>query len=210
MSVYQKLMGSTWVYDRVRPLVLGGFDFSQVYSWLECTGEDVVLDVGCGTGHAFQYIKSFRSYHGFDIDGAALAELRRKHGRPELHTHERILQARDLEQIRPDKVIAMGLLHHLSEEQATELLQMLRACPSVRRIITLDPVLVKGKWSSNLLARMDRGRFVRREAGYRALAGACGWAPRTAQLLHSGNKLAWYFATCLTPALSGEPASVGA
>ena len=46
--------------------------------------------------------------------------------------------------------------------------------PSIRRIATQDPVFVPGERVSNLLARLDRGRFVREEDGYRALVERAG------------------------------------
>jgi hypothetical protein len=43
MTIYDRLMGSAWMYDCIRPWALGGFDFSEAYAWLKAQDEDVIL-----------------------------------------------------------------------------------------------------------------------------------------------------------------------
>ena len=49
---YQKLLGHPFVYDRLRPWIVGGIDMTAFYESLESETTDVVVDVGCGTGDA--------------------------------------------------------------------------------------------------------------------------------------------------------------
>src|SRR5580698_8446612 len=81
MSLYSKLTGLSFVYDNIRPLIVGGVDNSPGYAMLEAGSDDVVVDVGCGTGDALHHIRSFRAYHGFDIDAKAIETARRRAAR---------------------------------------------------------------------------------------------------------------------------------
>jgi SAM-dependent methyltransferase len=172
---YQRLLGHPFVYNRLRPWVVGGIDMTAFYESLEAKTTDVIVDVGCGTGDALRYLSSFKAYYGFDIDARAVEFARaRAAGRPEVTFEARLVTAEDLESLRPSLVILAGLLHHLDDEQAVRLLELLAGAPSIRRIATQDVVYLPGERVSNILARLDRGRFVRNEDGYRALVERAG------------------------------------
>jgi SAM-dependent methyltransferase len=172
---YQKLLGHPFVYNRLRPWVVGGIDMTAFYESLETKGTDVIVDVGCGTGDALRYLSSFKAYYGFDIDARAIEFARaRAAGRPEVTFEARPVTAEDLASLRPSLVILAGLLHHMDDEQAVRLLELLAGTPSIRRITTQDVVYLPGERVSNLLARLDRGRYVREEDGYRALVERAG------------------------------------
>lgn len=204
MNLYANLMGSALVYDRLRPMLLGGFDFSEVYGWLESEEDDVIFDVGCGTGQALDYVDSFRAFYGFDVDAKALSHLHRKHPNDRVHTESRSVTPEDVERRTPSKVILMGILHHLSEAEAVRLFEFLRRGGTVQRIITLDPVYRKGRYLNNALGWLDRGRHVRTEQGYRAVIASSPFCVRENAELRSGNGVARYFASCLVP--EGRPA----
>ena len=151
MSLYQRLLGHPFVYDHIRPWVVGGIDWAPLYQMLEASAEDVILDVGCGTGVAHQYLPGFRSYHGFDTDEVAVQTARSRTAAPNVHYHCRVVGPADFAELRPTRVILSGLLHHLSDADA---LGLLRACAgerSVRRVVTADVVYVSGAHVSNLL-----------------------------------------------------------
>jgi len=175
MSLYQRVLRHPFVYNRVRPWVVGGVDMSPVYEALGTGADDVVVDVGCGTGDALHYLPTFKAYHGFDIDPEAIEYAREAAaGRPGVRYEARELTEEDLRSIQPSLVILAGLLHHLDDESAAELLGMLARTKSIRRIVTQDPVFLRRERVSNLLAWLDRGRFVRTQDGYRGLAERAG------------------------------------
>jgi SAM-dependent methyltransferase len=176
MSLYQKILGHALIYDYVRPLAVGGVDLSPSYANLETGPDEVVVDIGCGTGEALRYLPSFREFHGFDTDATAIQVARRRprarQGR--VRFYERPVTGADLAQIRPTRVMMSGLLHHLSDDDARKLLELCAAQESVRRIATNDPVFLERRPINNLYARLDRGRFVREPSAYRAIADAAG------------------------------------
>jgi SAM-dependent methyltransferase len=172
---YQKLLGHPLVYNRLRPWVVGGIDMTAFYESLETEGTDVIVDVGCGTGDALRYLPSFKAYYGFDIDARAIEfAWERAAGRPEVTFEARQVTSDDLASLRPSLVILAGLLHHMDDEPAVHLLELLAGTPSIRRIATQDVVYLPGERVSNMLARLDRGRYVREEDGYRALVERAG------------------------------------
>jgi SAM-dependent methyltransferase len=174
MSLYHRILGHPFVYDHVRPFVVGGIDMSPVYGSLEAGPDDVILDVGCGTGIAHEYLKGFRAYHGFDTDPVAIKAATAKTVAANVHYECRLLTPDDVAQIRPTRVILSGILHHLTDDEALALLRMCGSASSDVRIVTADPVYLRGEWVSNGLAFFDRGKFVRKHPGYTGLAERAG------------------------------------
>lgn len=185
-DLYDRVVGTPFVYDHVRPLVVGGIDMSSIYRLAETTDDDVVLDVGCGTGDALRYLDSFRRYVGFDIDERAVALARRRYAQRAGVTFEaRLMGEADVVDVGPSIVVLMGLLHHLDDEGALGLLRVLRGPGTVRRIVTQDIVLLNSEPLSNFFVHLDRGRECRSPSGYEALARAAGWRVSDSSVIKS-------------------------
>lgn len=175
MSLYDRILGHPFVYHYVRPLVVG-IDYTPQYEALDAGPSDRVFDIGCGGGDALRYLEGFETYHGFDTDEVAISFARK---RPEaaganVHFETALVSPAAFREIRPTRVMMNGLLHHLDDGTAVELLRMCGATDTVERIVTVDPVYLAGEPVNNILARLDRGRFVRRLQGYRDLVGRAG------------------------------------
>jgi SAM-dependent methyltransferase len=201
-DLYDRILGMPFVYDRVRPMVVGGIDMSSVYDRAETTQDDLVLDIGCGTGDALRYLTTFRRYVGLDVDERAVDLARRRYGqRPGVSFEARLMRESDAVELEPTVVTLMGLLHHLSDEHAIDLLCTLRSPGTVRRIVTQDVVFLPGEPLSNLLARLDRGRDCRVPAAYRELARDAGWSVNDSAVIrsHPTRGLAKYLVMTLSP-----------
>ena len=175
VSLYDRILGHPFVYHHVRPLVVG-IDYTKQYDALSAGPDDRILDIGCGGGDALRYLESFDAYHGFDTDEVAIAFAKQ---RPEasaanVEFEAALVTPATFERVRPTRVMMNGLLHHLDDDAAIELLRMCGSTPSVERIVTNDTVYLKGEPLNNILARLDRGRFVRRIEGFRELAVRAG------------------------------------
>jgi SAM-dependent methyltransferase len=201
-DLYDRVLGAPFVYDHVRPLVVGGIDYSTVYGGAETTSDDVVLDVGCGTGDALRYLTTFRRYVGFDIDDRAVALARRRYAeRPGVQFEARRMSESDVADLEPTVVVLMGLLHHLADEEAIGLLRTVGTADTVRRVIALDTVFLQGEPVSNFLARLDRGRECRTQSGYEKLARDAGWTVEESAIIrsHPTRGLARYVVMTLRP-----------
>ena len=71
-GLYRKLLGHPFVYDQVRPRVVGGIDMRPLYDLLAGEARKVVLDVGCGTGDALKHLTELDGYLGIDTDPIAI------------------------------------------------------------------------------------------------------------------------------------------
>jgi SAM-dependent methyltransferase len=175
MNLYQRVLGTPFVYNRVRPVAVGGIDMTPFYDRVEAAPGDVILDVGCGTGDALRYLTGFARYEGIDTDEVAIGFARKAYGEREHVTFKcQLCTVDDVAQIQPTRVLLCGLLHHLSDDQVLELLAALKASPKLQRIVTSDIVYLERSFISNALASMDRGKYCRRREQYEALVAKAG------------------------------------
>jgi SAM-dependent methyltransferase len=179
-------------------LVVGGLDYTDFYTRAELKPDDAVLDLGCGTGHALEYLDGFKSYLGIDTDGAAIAKAQQRHGnRSNVSFESKLCEAVDVARLSPSLVVMSGLLHHLDDTQAVELLRLVAKSPRLRRVLTLDIVYLDGieHLVSNAFAFLDRGRYCRRSHGYRDLAERAGFRVVEDALMwsHPNSRRARYF-----------------
>jgi SAM-dependent methyltransferase len=175
------------VYDTIRPLVVGGIDYSRMYASLGVGADSVVLDLGCGTGNALEYLGSFARYVGIDTDEVAIRAASARYAkRDNVAFSAKFCTREDIESIRPTHVVLAGVLHHLDDADAVSLLSLMLESPVLRRVGTLDIVYVRGMLWNNLLAALDRGCFCRQDDAYRALAERSGYS--VAEKYMMGNR----------------------
>jgi len=201
VSLYDRILGHPFVYHHIRPLVVG-IDYTPQYEALDAGPDARILDIGCGGGDALRYLARFASYHGFDTDDVAIsfARQRPESGRPNVHFATALVSSTDFEVIRPTHVMMNGLLHHLDDESAVELLKMCAATDSVQRVVTNDTVYLPGELLNNIMARLDRGRFVRDIEGYRDLVSRAGMSIAREETVrsHPRRGIARYWVMVLT------------
>lgn len=131
---------------------------------------DSVLDAGCGPGLLYPYLPSV-AYLGLDIDAQSIAHARTRHPAARFEVCD-LTQGALL--CRADVAVAIGVLHHLSDPQVRAVLGLAeRTLRPGGRLVTVDPAFDPGQHRvAALLARADRGRFVRSGQAYRELARA--------------------------------------
>lgn len=129
-----------------------------------------ILEIGCGPGTIMRYLP-WSEYLGFDLSPQyiALAKKRYPHGQ---FVCERVSQFSLQKQQSFDAVLALGIVHHLDDAEATQLFQIAYdALKPSGKLVTADGVWTDGQSSAArwLLAR-DRGEHVRKEREYVAIA----------------------------------------
>jgi 2-polyprenyl-3-methyl-5-hydroxy-6-metoxy-1,4-benzoquinol methylase len=193
------VLGTPWVFERLRRWVLGGFDFGPAYSYLDVRETDIVLDVGCGMGDAMEHLDSFSEYHGFDIDARAIDTFRRRCSKANVHLYARRGEAQDIARIAPSRVVMVGVLHHMSDAEVVSLLRPLTGIAALPRIATVDTVFIPGSAINNLLARFERGRYVRTVEQYQALVRSAGLDIQQSFWIDTGRRVARYYGMVLKP-----------
>ena len=126
-----------------------------------------ILDIGCGPGYLLDYLPEVE-YVGFDTEASYIAYANKRYAGRGIFFAEELVEDRLSDFKQFDFVTLMGILHHLNDEQAANLLRL--ACMALKpggRVVSLDGCYRDGQSSiaKAMLAR-DRGEFVRNEEGY--------------------------------------------
>jgi 2-polyprenyl-3-methyl-5-hydroxy-6-metoxy-1,4-benzoquinol methylase len=168
------LLGLPRVYRTVQKLLSKENASATIISrYLRPVAGENLLDIGCGPGNVLQFLSDV-NYTGIDRNERYIDEARARFG-----GRGRFILA-DVNDVAsmglpPFDILTMfGLLHHLDDGQAAGLMAAARGLlRKGGRVFTVDPCFVDRQnpiaW---LLARIDRGRNVRRADAYRTLAAA--------------------------------------
>ncbi len=130
-----------------------------------------VLDIGCGTGDMLPSFPEVE-YYGWDPSSTYI-ERARARNIPNSHFTCGLLTESNLEHPGTfDLVHSSGVLHHLNDAQALELMRVARGALKVGgRLCTLDGCYYpRQSILSRWVLSMDRGQFVRDAEGYLRLA----------------------------------------
>ncbi len=131
-----------------------------------------LLDLGCGTAEILDYLPECVDYWGYDINHDYIAAAYAKFGEKGRFAC-RLPEESEITSLPPfDIVIASGVLHHLDDATARNVLRLARlALKPGGRFVSIDPVYTA---QQNLIARIlltrDRGKNIRDAEGYSALA----------------------------------------
>ncbi len=122
----------------------------------------MILDIGCGRG---EFAKELHPspYVGIDNNSAYIETARRKFGKYGKFVVGDVADAKRYVSKNPTTVLLIGVIHHLSHDQATSLLRDIAdLLDAGGRVITVDPVFTpEQSLTARLLAASDRGRYVR-------------------------------------------------
>lgn len=129
-----------------------------------------ILDVGCGYGDLVEHVPGCR-YVGVDANESYISLARRLHGGTGEFVAASVTDLAGSSLGPFDVAVAVGLLHHLSDDDASALL---KALPGLLqpggRFVAAEPVFHPDqRTTARVLAALDRGRYVRDQRGYEAL-----------------------------------------
>lgn len=132
-----------------------------------------ILDIGCGPARILDYLPDCH-YYGFDLSSAYIDDAILRYG-DRGNFQSSLVEKATIEHLGLfDIVIALGVLHHLDDDQSLTLLQL--AMSGLRaggRFITIDPVFAEGQnIVSRFLVSKDRGLNVRTLQKYYELANS--------------------------------------
>lgn len=191
IELKDRVMGIPWVYDTLRPLVIGYIDHEALARFCAVVPTDRVFDLGCGTAQLFPYLKCQR-YLGVDLDAQALQRARRFTSQ-----NARFMQGDSWDnayrELDPTVVLMMGLVHHISDEDFRSVVNRLKnGAESLQKIVTFDTSYFPGSIVNNLLSRFDRGKYVRKPPAYEALFTQSGLRVTRKEILSTRLRYARY------------------
>ncbi|HZO17255.1 MAG TPA: methyltransferase domain-containing protein [Polyangiaceae bacterium] len=131
-----------------------------------------VLDVGCGPAYYLERLAPGVEYHGFDTDERYIGWATDRFGARARFYCDTYGERHLAELGHFDRVLLMGLLHHLDDREANALLALIaRALAPGGRVVTLD-TCYDDRLSSleRWLASQDRGRHVRETRAFDEMA----------------------------------------
>lgn len=165
-NAYQNLVGAT-----------RGRKWVSEHFWRVHAGQRVV-DIGCGPGNSIQHLPAGVEYVGFDVSDRYIRHAREAFADDPDKTFivgsaEDFLLDLPEPMCNADLVILSGLLHHLGDPEALTALRLAKKALSPHgRMVSLDGCfLVKQARLAYWLVSQDRGRNVRSEPEWKALAG---------------------------------------
>jgi len=132
---------------------------------------DYILDLGCGPGDLVAYLPPVE-YLGIDASDKYIQAARRRFAGKATFFCEQISTTTLKKTAYFDIVLALGLLHHLNDEEARQLFQVaMAALKPTGRLITLDGVFVENQSAmARWIISKDRGQYVRSKEDYLHLA----------------------------------------
>lgn len=164
------LLGYVWVYVALQKGL--GADRLRYRCIDELAPGEAVLDVGCGPAYYFPRLPQNIRYFGFDTSARYVEYARGRWGDRASFRCEVFAEAHLAELPPIDTVMLLGVLHHMSDEECRDLLDLAgRALAPGGQVISVDTCYepsqgVVSRWMS----RNDRGGYVRDPAGFTALA----------------------------------------
>ncbi len=173
MPGLRSVLALPWAYRLFARLVGGNARAGFVRDHLRPAPGDRVLDLGCGPADLLAHLPGC-DYVGVDLDPKYVAAARARYGDRAVFRCEPAEAVAELEPGAFDLVVASGLLHHLTDEQALAALDVARrALRPGGRFVSLDGCFVPGQSRvARWFLRRDRGQFVRDLPGYLRLARA--------------------------------------
>jgi len=157
-SVYAKLMG----------FLLGANTYSTlVNEYIQPTTGCSVLDVGCGPATILDFLPNVK-YIGLDHNPNYIATATRKYGSKGTFICAGVDQLNDYGLKTFDRIIILGVMHHLDDAQLTQLMIALKDRLNNGGVLITFDVAFEDRQNlvAKLLAKNDRGKFVRTKEQY--------------------------------------------
>lgn len=159
---FAKLMGG----ERVRPLLV------EKHIDLKKNKVKTVLDIGCGPADMLEFLPGVE-YYGFDMNPSYINSAQQRWKEKGKFWNQKVnLSVVDLfSEGSIDVVLAIGILHHLNDEECAALFQIAyKLLKKGGKLVTFDGCYTPQQSKiDRLLLDLDRGKFVRSLNQYKIL-----------------------------------------
>lgn len=173
-DIFRRVLKAPKIYSGFQSLVRSHRPRREVVDeLLRIHSGDRVLDVGCGPADILEHLPEV-DYLGIDYSQAYIDAARHRFGERGRFVVADVATLGARGEKNFDVVIALGVLHHLDDAAAHGLVRNVRACLKAGgRFVAIDPLIEHPQNPiARLLARLDRGEFVRTLDGYARIASS--------------------------------------
>jgi 2-polyprenyl-3-methyl-5-hydroxy-6-metoxy-1,4-benzoquinol methylase len=202
-SLRDSILGSARGYQLFKVLTRGaGTMQSMVDQYIQPQPGQRLLDVGCGYGDLSRHLPGI-DYVGIDVNEDYIAYAQRNHRQGARFEMASVTELLSFDLGTFDYAVAIGVLHHLTDSDATRLLRSLPAVLNPGgRFVAAEPVWhSEQRTTARVLAALDRGRFVREQEGYEQLV-APWFAATDSEIRHD---LFWFpYTHCMITATTSR------
>ena len=169
-----RLLRSPSVYRAVQR-ALGGGEHSKsafVRRYIRPRGTETIIDFGAGTGSIRDFLPAGVTYIAIEPNPAYCDAMARDLGPDRVTVRQGTVEALESVTQVADIVLVLAVLHHVPDREAARILAAARgALRPHGRLVTIDPCVHEGQDPvARVLAKVDRGQFVRSPDEYERLA----------------------------------------
>jgi len=168
------IQDNPFVYNFSQRLA-GSFTAHSVYvrDYIRPKEGDKVLDIGCGTASILDLLPNVE-YTGFDMNPRYINAAKKRFGSRGTFLCERVSKDAASQKLPYDIVMAYGIIHHLDDAAALELLKLASSVlKRGGRLVTADVCYAdRQSGITRFLLAKDRGQFVRPKEKYAELASS--------------------------------------
>ena len=168
----RSLLKFPWMYRLFWAFVGGRYrNTALVNEYVRPEAGDHVLDIGCGPGSIIPYLPRVE-YTGFDVSQKYIEAAQASFGDRATFICERVSTYPLTRYSYFDVVLAIGVLHHLDDEEASRLFHLAYAALKPGgRLVTLDGCVLENQTrAARFFVSRDRGQHMRTREGYLQIA----------------------------------------
>ena len=160
-------------FYRTYSTIVGSNRFRTILSkdYICAKKHDKILDIGCGTGDILQFLPEV-TYYGFDMNRDYIKTAKKVYNNKGFFFCKKVTKNAFNKNLLFDIVLAIGILHHLNDENAMNLLFLAKKVlkPSGKLITADGCYLKKQSLITRFLLSQDRGRYIRSVENYKNLS----------------------------------------
>jgi SAM-dependent methyltransferase len=173
MNIRERILGTSagyWSHKRFFSADSANSIITREY--LQPQAGEQILDVGCGVGDVASHVGD-ATYVGVDQNPDYIARAQRKSDGRARFINASVEELPSLGLGDFDKVVIIGVLHHLADDVVAGLMADLTRVmkPDARLIVAENAWTADQATTARVLIALDRGRNVREPSGYERLIG---------------------------------------
>jgi SAM-dependent methyltransferase len=178
-------------YNIARRALLFGINNKPIIDALRLKPQESIIDIGCGWGEYAKISIPENIYTGIDNNPKALAYASKKYrGKNKVFLPLDITELKNINKSY-DKALLLGVLHHLPKDIMENHLFPFLKSNIKSTIVICDPVYLKNQFLSNLLGRLDKGKYVMSYEDEKALL-TDNFKIKSASIFSSNSRIAKY------------------